>query len=144
VCGYSVETTLEQNDRDVSALYSNFFENEKEASLMKLKGSKKGYYGLIWNTKRHERYCYLLGMEIEQDNIAPKNSILKKITKTTYAVAVFQMGEDILRAWTEFYYYEIPKVGFKVNEEHNFYFEYYPTNVNEEFELWVPVLKDDV
>jgi predicted transcriptional regulator YdeE len=31
ICGYSVETTLEQNDKDISALYDDFFRNNKEA-----------------------------------------------------------------------------------------------------------------
>ncbi len=144
ICGYLVETTLEQKDKDVSALYGDFFYNSKDTILMTLKGSKKGYYGLNWYTKGHERYCYLLGIEVEQDIIAPVNSILKEIAKTTYAVARFPKGEDIIKVWTEFYYNEIPKVGLKVNQEHNLYFEYYPYNVNDEFELWVPVVKADV
>lgn len=144
ICGYSVETTLEQNDKDVSALYSDFFGSGKEAILMMLKGSKKGYYGLIWYTEGKERYCYLLGIEVGQENIAPENSILKKISKATYAVTRFTKSEDIIEAWTNFYYNVIPKAGFKVDEQYNFYFEYYPININGEFELWVPVVKADV
>jgi predicted transcriptional regulator YdeE len=144
ICGYSVETTLVQNDKDVSALYDDFFRNGKEAILMNLNGSKKGYYGLSWYTQGHERYCYLLGMEIGQENTAPENAVLKNIPKTTYAMARFPHGEDILKAWNEFFYNEIPKTGFKVNEGHNLYFEYYPGSVYGEFELWVPVVKADV
>jgi predicted transcriptional regulator YdeE len=144
VCGYSVETTLTQNDKDVSALYDDFFRTGKEAMLMKLKGSKKGYYGLNWYTQGHERYCYLLGVEVGPENTAPENAVLKKVPKTTYAVAHFPQGEDIIKAWNEFFYNEIPKVGFKVNEEHNLYFEYYSGSVYGDFELWIPVLKMDV
>lgn len=81
ICGYSVETTLEHNDRDVSALYGDLFGNDKEEILMKLKGNKKGYYGLRWYTEEHERYSYLLGIEVDQENIAPEDSIIKKIAK---------------------------------------------------------------
>ncbi|MEN6351652.1 MAG: effector binding domain-containing protein [Syntrophomonas sp.] len=144
ICGYSVETTLAQNDNDVSALYDDFFRNGKEAILMNLNDSKKGYYGLSWYTQDHERYCYLLGLEVGQENAAPENTVLKKVPKTAYAVACFPQGEDIIKAWTEFFYNEIPKAGFKVNEEHNLYFEYYPRSVQGEFELWVPVVKVDV
>jgi|AGTN01.1.fsa_nt_gi Uncharacterized protein conserved in bacteria len=144
ICGYSVETTLEKNDEDIYALYDDFFRNSKEAILMNLEGSKKGYYGLIWYAQDHERYCYLLGVEVRQENIAPENAVLKKVPKTTYAVARFPQGEDIIKAWTAFFYNEIPKAGFKVNEKHNSYFEYYPDSVYGEFELWVPVVKADV
>lgn len=140
ICGYSVETTLKQNDNDVSILYDDFFRNGKEAILMNLEGSKKGYYGLSWYTQCHERYCYLLGVEVRQENTAPQNAVLKKVPKTTYAVVRFPQGEDIIKAWTEFFYNEIPTAGFKVNEEHYLYFEYYPDIVYGEFELWVPVV----
>ena len=144
VCGYLVETTSAQNDKDVSALYDNFFSTGKETILLNLKDSKKGYYGLSWYTQGHERYCYLLSIEVGQENIAPENAIIKKVTKTEYAMAHFQQGEDIIQAWTDFFYDEIPRNGFKVNEEHNLYFEYYPGSVYGEYELWVPVVKADV
>lgn len=144
ICGYSVETTLAQNDKDVSALYDDFFRNSKEAILLNLNGSKKGYYGLSWYTQGHERYCYLLGIEVGQENAVPEYAVLKKVPKTTYAMACFPKGEDILKAWNEFFYNEIPQAGFKVNEEHNLYFEYYPSSVNGEYELWAPVVKADV
>jgi predicted transcriptional regulator YdeE len=140
ICGYWIETTLEQNDKDVAALYDDFFSNGKEEILMKLQGSKKGYYGLSWYTQSHERYCYLLGIEVEQKNIAPENTILKELVKTTYAVARFPKGENIIKAWTEFFYHAIPDAGFHVNAEYNLYFEYYPSSVKDEFELWVPVV----
>ena len=142
LCGYSVETSLAENDRDVSALYDDFFRNGKEEILMNLKDSKKGYYGLSWYTQGHDRYCYLLGIEVGQENTAPENAVLKKIPKTTYAMARFPQGEDILKAWNAFFYNEIPSHGFRINEEHNLYFEFYPGSVHGEFELWVPVVKE--
>jgi len=89
-------------------------------------------------------YCYLLGLEVGQENTTPEHAILKRVPKTTCAMARFQQGEDIMKSWTDFFYYEIPKAGFKVNEEYNLYFEYYPKSVQGEFELWVPVVKADV
>jgi predicted transcriptional regulator YdeE len=141
LCGYLVETTSEQNDKQVSELYDDFFCNNKGAALMKLKGSKTGYYGLMWYTLDHDRYCYLLGVEVGQYNTAPETAILKEIPKTTYAVVRFRQGEDIIKAWTELFYNEIPKAGLKVNEWHNLYFEYYPDNVYGDYELWVPVVQ---
>ncbi len=143
ICGYSVETTLAQNDKDISALYDDFFQGGKEAILTNLEGSKKGFYGLSWYTQGHERYCYLLGIEVGQENAAPENAVLKKVPGTTYAMAHFPQGEDIIKAWTEFFYNAIPRVGYKVNDEHNLYFEIYPVSVHGEFELWVPVVKAD-
>lgn len=144
ICGYLVETTLDQNDKDVSALYDDFFRSGKETILMHLEDSKKGYYGLSWYTHSHERYCYLLGLEVGRENTAPGNAVLKEVPRTTYAVACFPQGEDIIKAWNEFFYDEIPKAGIKVDEEHNFYFEYYPDSIYGKFELWVPVVKADV
>lgn len=46
VCGYSVETTLEENDNDIAALLQSYFHDEKSAQvdeIAKNKGSE--YYG---------------------------------------------------------------------------------------------------
>ncbi len=139
ICGYWVETTLEQNDKDVAALYNDFFSNGNEEILTELQGSKKGYYGLSWYTEDHKRYCYLLGIEVAPKNIAPENSILKVIPSTPYAMARFPKGEDIIKAWTDFFYHAIPDAGYSIDADYNLYFEYYPSSVKDEFELWVPV-----
>lgn len=144
VCGYSVETTLAQNDKDIAALYSSFVQEGKEATLLNLNGSRKGYYGLTWYTQGHERYCYLLGLEVGRRNAIPTNAVLKEVSETTYAMAHFSQGENIIQAWTEFFYTEIPKTGFGVDGERNLYFEYYPGSFDGEYELWVPVVKADV
>ena len=141
VCGYAVETTLAQNDRDVAALYRDFFENGREAALLSLKGSAKGYYGVSWYTQGHERYFYLLGIEVGPENAAPANAVMKSLPKTTYAVAGFSKGEDIIKAWNDFFYEEIPLSGLSVNAQPNVYFEYYPGAVDSAYELWVPVMK---
>ena len=140
VCGFLTETTLEENHNDVKALYDDFFLAGKEELLKNLKDRKRGYYGLTWYTQGRQ-YCYLLGIRVEEGNNAPEGAVLKKIPKTTYAVARFPKGADIIRAWTEFFYDEIPKAGLQVDEQHNIYYEYYPESVYGDFELWVPVVK---
>jgi len=55
ICGYAIETTAEQNSKDVSALYNGFFGSNKETILLNLNGSKKGYCGLSWYTQGRER-----------------------------------------------------------------------------------------
>lgn len=143
ICGYAVETTLEQNNNDISTLYSDFFKNGKENRILNISNSKKGYYGLSWYTKAHERYCYLLGLEVSSNNI-PKDAILKEIPKTTFAVACYSKETDIINAWTDFYFNDIPKLGYEVNEKINLFFEYYPESVHGDFELWTPVVKANV
>jgi len=144
ICGYAVETTAEQNNNDISSLYGNFFETGKEAALLRLQGSKRGYYGLSWYTKDHEKYCYLLGIEVGRVNEPPENALLKVVSRTTYAVADYPHEKDIMKAWNEFFYTDIPKAGYAPNEQHNLYFEYYPESVHGDYELWVPVVKSNV
>jgi len=141
ICGYTVETTAAQNEQDVSALYQDFFDTGKEAVLLRSPGSKKGYYGLSWYTQGHETYCYLLGIEVGKENEPPTGALLKTMGKTTYAVAHYPQGKDIIEAWNEFFYTDIPQAGYAPNEQHNLYFEYYPEDVRGAYELWVPVLK---
>lgn len=144
VCGFCVETTKAHNDEDISALYDHFFNSGIEQLLMSLSGAKKGYYGLSWYAQGHERYCYLLGMEVGHGNIAPENSILKEVPEAVYARACFSQTADIIKAWTEFFYNEIPKAGLEVDCQFNAYFEYYPGSAHGDYELWVPVVKADV
>lgn len=144
VCGYAVETTAEQNSKDISDLYRDFFDSDKETVLLNLQGGKKGYFGLMWYIQGHEKYCYLLGIEVGEENQPPENSVLKKIPKATYAVACYPHNKDAIEAWTEFFYTDIPKEGYAPNEQQNLYFEYYPESVNGDYELWVPVVKTNV
>jgi predicted transcriptional regulator YdeE len=144
ICGYAVETTASQNDKDVSGLYTDFFDMDRESALLSLYDSKKGYYGLSWYTQGHEKYCYLLGIEVGEENIPPENSLLKEVAKTTYAVGCYLHGKDVIEAWNEFFYTDIPNEGYAPNEQFNLYFEYYPKDVKGDFELWVPVVKTNV
>lgn len=144
VCGYAAQTTAEQNDADLSALYDDFFDSDKEVFLRNLQGSKKGYYGVLWYTEGREKYCYMLGVEVAEGNKLPENAMLKTAIKTTYAVASYPHDKDSIEAWTEFFYTDIPGGGYAVNAPLNFYFEYYPNSVNGNYELWVPVVKSNV
>lgn len=141
ICGFYVETNASQNDKDIESLYHDFFDGGNETNLLELPGKKSGYYGLTWYTQGHEKYCYLLGFEVDQSNSIPQNALLKEIPKAKYAMVSFAQGTDIIEAWTEFFYKAIPQAGYSVNEDQNLYFEYYPDSVNGSFELWVPVVK---
>ena len=91
ICGYAVETTAAQNDKDVSNLYNDFFDKDKVSILLRLQGSKKGYYGLSWYTQGHEKYCYLLGVEVGKENEPPENALIKPLEKTLYASCTIAM-----------------------------------------------------
>ena len=144
ICGYAVETTASQNDNDVGGLYKDFFNKDKEAILLRLQGSKKGYFGLSWYSQGHEKYCYLLGIEVGKENEPPENAMIKTLEKTLYAVGCYPQGKNIIEAWNDLFYSDIPNEGYTPNEPYNLYFEYYPESVRGDFELWVPVVKADV
>ncbi|MDR2967595.1 MAG: GyrI-like domain-containing protein [Methanobacteriaceae archaeon] len=143
ICGYGVETTGDKNVEDLSNLYKDFFASDKESILLGFSGSKKGYFGLMWYTSGHEKYYYLLGIEVDKENELPESAILKTVPKTTYAVAYYPHDKDAVEAWTEFFYTDISKEGYAINEQHNLYFEYFSENVDGDYELWAPVVKSD-
>jgi predicted transcriptional regulator YdeE len=143
ICGYAVETNAENNDSDIGRLYDDYFGNGKDAALSAVT-DQKGYYGLSWYTVGHERYCYLLGREAAEDVRIPEGAELKRLNAALYAVAAAPKGTDILKAWTDFFYTDIPKAGYGPDEAHGFYFEYYPESVYGGYELWVPVKKAEV
>ena len=144
ICGYAVETNAANSNADVSKLYTDFFNENREKMLMNLSGSKKGYYGLMWYTSEHERYCYMLGLEVSEDNLPPKDTILKAIPPADFAVAEFSGEDDNIKAWTEFFYTAIPAAGYAPDKAHGYYFEYYPESVNGKYELWTPVVRANV
>jgi predicted transcriptional regulator YdeE len=144
ICGYGVETNAAQNDEDLSKLYNDFFDSDKESILLRLQGSKRGYYGLMWYTQGHEKYCYLLGIEIGGESEPPENAMLKTAVKAVYAVASYSHDKDGIEAWNEFFYVDIPKEGYAPDEKQNLYFEYYPESVDGDYELWVPVIKANI
>ena len=144
ICGYAVETTAEQNDEDISALFKDFFDTGKDTALLRLNGGKKGYYGLSWYTQNHEKYCYLLGMEVGKENEPPQATLIKTLETTLFAVVRYTFDKDIKEAWNEFFYRDIPNMGYTPNAPYNLYFEYYPESVHGDYELWVPVIKSKV
>lgn len=99
ICGYAAQTTADQNDADLSKLYDDFFDDGKESILRSLQGSKKGYYGVLWYTQGHEKYCYLLGIEVADGCKPPEYAMLKTAIKTTYAVASYPHDKDAIEAW---------------------------------------------
>ena len=144
ICGYVVETDAAHNADDLSKLFKDFFDNDRESVLLNLHGSKRGFYGLMWYTQGHEKYCYLLGLEVGGECKPPDNAILKTIPKTTYAVASYPHDKDAIEAWGEFFFTDIPNEGYAPNEHLNLYFEFFPESVDGDYELWVPVVKSNV
>ena len=108
ICGYAVETNLEENDNDISKLYARFENNRYDSILKQLPLFGKGYYGLEWYTEGHESFFYLFGREIGEMTVAPKGSEIKYIPSAKYLVAEILAGTNLVDAWTEFFYKVIP------------------------------------
>ena len=145
ICGYSVETSLDDSSKDVAELYSDYFNTEK-ASLIDNAVNNKAteYYGLMWYLEGHERYNYLLGKETANLSAVPAEAETKLINAALYAVSYFERAHDNAKAWTDFFFEAIPQAGFAPDYEHGFFFEYYPEGVNGNYELWTPVVKADI
>ena len=141
ICGYAAETTLENNDADIAALYSDFFTSGKEKLLLSLPGCRSGYYGMEWYTAGHKSFFYLLGKEVDKGTKAPSGAIIKYIRAARYAVVELSAGTDIVKAWTEFFYTAIPYAGFAPDDSYGFYFEFYPESITGVCELWTPVIE---
>jgi len=145
ICGYSVETSLEESEQDVAALYSDYFNTEKSALIDNVAKNKAAeYYGLMWYLEGHERYRYLLGKETDNLSLISSGSELKEIPAALYAVASFEKDYDGVKAWTDFFFEAIPQAGYTPDYKHGFFFEYYPDGVDGNYELWTPVVKADV
>lgn len=144
ICGYVVETDAAHNADDLTRLYKDFFDNSKDSALLNLQGAKKGFYGLMWYTQGHEKYCYLLGIEVGGKCKLPENAVLKTIPNTTYAVACYPHDKGAIEAWGEFFFTDIPSEGYLPNEWLNLYFEFFPDSVDGDYELWAPVVKAGV
>ena len=65
--GFSVETTLQNSAQDVGNLYKDFINNGKMQLLSEITKEKLEYYAVIWYTKLHEKYMYLLGQKLEKE-----------------------------------------------------------------------------
>lgn len=141
ICGYAVETTAAQSAEDLSRLFEDFFSGGRESVLRKMPGSQTGFYGLMWYTQGHEKYCYLLGVAVGEGCEAPEGAMLRTVPETTYAVAEYPRGKDAVEAWTEFFFTDIPREGYAPNAQLNLYFEFFPERVTGDYALWVPVVK---
>lgn len=142
ICGYSVETSLDESGQDVAALYSGYFSSDKVSLIDNVAKNKAAeYYGLMWYLEGHERYRYLLGKEAVNPSIIPAKAELKEIPAALYAVASFEKDHDAVKAWTDFFFESIPQAGYAPDYKHGFFFEYYPCGVDGNYELWTPVVK---
>jgi predicted transcriptional regulator YdeE len=141
VCGYAVETTLENNDADIGTLYRDFFETGKDRELLALSGAQPGLYGVEWYTQGHKSFFYMLGLSVDKRIRIPQGAMLKVIPAAEYAVTKVQEGSSLVDAWTAFFYTDIPAAQLKPDEAHGFFFEYYPGGTDGDCELWVPVVK---
>jgi DNA gyrase inhibitor GyrI len=135
IAGFSVETTLENSNRDIGKLYDDFVNNGKMELLFNVTKNNSEYYGIMWYTELHKRYIYLLGQKIDKP-IDQKNMEIKQIPEGEYCFSKFPQGYDTIKAWTDFYNKEIPEIGYKPIEKNDIAFEYYPHGFDGEYELW--------
>jgi len=135
VGGISVETNLADSERDVETLYNDFY--GKVELLNRLSQNENEYYGVIWYTRLHESYKYLIGQKLKNQT---EDFEIKPIPKGLYACAKFPKDFDGIKAWTDFYN-EIPKTGYKPKEKGDLAFEFYPNGLEGGYELWSLVEK---
>lgn len=141
VWGYSVETDLENNDKDIGKLWDDY-----KSVLESLSGNYSGLYGVMWYTdETHKSYFYMLAVQIDNMIEFPENNSIQRleIPKGLYAIASLPTDTDLVEAWTEFYFKELPARKLETNHQHGIFFEWYP--VKGGIELWNPVkqLKSD-
>ena len=130
VCGYVVETTLENNNRDLGDLWNKYERELKENSE-----SKSCLYGVMrYTDETHQRYSYLLGIETDR---LQGDMVCMEVPAGHFAVAAVPKEMTGNEAWTEFFYKGIPAKGFMPDESHGVYFEFF--NKNGDYELWTPV-----
>ncbi len=141
VWGYSVETDLENNDKDIGELWAGY-----KSELESLSCNCPGLYGAMWYTdETHKRYFYMLAVQIDNMIELPENNSIQRleIPKGLYAVASLPGNADLIEAWTEFYFRELPARKLETNHQHGIFFEWYPAKGG--VELWnsVKQLKSD-
>ena len=131
--GFSIETTLQKSAQDIGNLYNDFINNGKMELLNEITKNKLEYYAVIWYTKLHEKYMYLLGQKLDK-KIGDFD--IKIIKAGTYAFSKFPSKYDGIKAWTDFYNEEIPGIGYKPIEYNDIAFEYYSNGLGGKYELW--------
>ncbi len=138
ICGYFVETSLDTCDEDLSKLWSDF--EFKKEELFNIYGYKEDFYGLMWYTDNH-RYCYLIGIEVDNIDKMLEGAIYKYISGTDYAIAYVSADISAIDAWTDYFDKILPDAGYIPNTKHGYNFEYYPNGHTGEYELWTPVIR---
>ena len=156
--GFSIETSPENNERDLEVLFNDFY-NGKMDLLNSFSKNSIEYYGIIWHTELHERYKYLIGQNITNEltnfngiriRRSYKDLIFSKLVKInkpakfewkeipngTYAYASFAKDIDSIKAWTNFNQTGIPEIGYRPKEKDAFAFKYYPNGLHDKYELW--------
>lgn len=136
LCGYYVDTCLEDCGKDIAALWDVF--NAGKDDLYNAFGHRSDLYGLMWYTQNH-RYCYLIGMEANESVCSPAGASRKNVPPARYAVVRVPASASAVDAWTEFYKKTIPEAGFAPDAAHGFNFEYYPDGADRDYELWTPI-----
>jgi AraC family transcriptional regulator len=144
ICGCAVETNLADNNNDISKLYEKFQNEEYDRILKQLPDCEVGYYGLEWYTEGHKSFFYLLGKSVGYTATPPKGAIIKHIPPAKYIVAEIPAETNIVDAWTEFFYKVIPDLGYEVDDQHGYYFEYYTDGLSSACELWSPVKSKEI
>jgi DNA gyrase inhibitor GyrI len=137
VGGFSVETAGDDSAKDVEILYADF-ENGKKDLLNNFSKNTKEYYGVLWYTKLHESFRYLVGQKVTERT---EEFEIRIIPEGMYAYTKFPQNYDGTKAWTEFYNEGIPGVGYKPVEQNDMAYEYYPDGLDGEYELWSLVEK---
>ncbi|AZV58055.2 hypothetical protein DMR38_16395 [Clostridium sp. AWRP] len=138
ICGYLVETSLKTCEKDLSNLWNDF--NIKKEDLFNVFGYRNDFYGLMWSTE-NQKYCYLIGIEVNYIDKTPIGAYCKYIPGTNYAVAYVPPAMSAVEAWTEYYEKILPEAGYIPNSKHGMNFEYYPNGSKETYELWTPIIE---
>ena len=96
IVGYSVETSLDESEKDLAALYGDYFDSEKASSIDTVaKQNAAAYYGLMWYLQGHTRYRYLLGKETA--NLTPGVNLWDlKLTDEAGNVAYYICGKFVV------------------------------------------------
>lgn len=140
VAGYCVETSLETCGMDLDKLWKDYASDKK--NIFGLFGSREDFYGVMWKTKASKnKYFYLIGMDVTKAENLPEKIEIKQIPAAEYAIVSVPPFLSAVDAWTEFYDKVLPENNYAPAVGHAFDFEYYPSGVGKEYELWTPVQK---
>jgi predicted transcriptional regulator YdeE len=135
ILGVMVETNLATAGQDITLLEKHYTEL---APRIKAHRDAQGHYGLMWYTQDH-RYCYLLGVSVDQTVSESEPLLCRQIPAARYAVMNVSGDESVFAAWGEFFEKILPSEGWAPDYEHGQFFEYYPDDGSFYCQLWTPV-----